>query len=80
MNKFYKFSTLSLLNMMKLHWTILFVVVLCIVGILFLVYQSMAFGKSMPEGALALLSSIVTGIIGYESGQGNQKNKEEVKE
>ncbi|HYD03428.1 MAG TPA: hypothetical protein VEC16_03965 [Alphaproteobacteria bacterium] len=57
---------------MKLHWTILSVLILCIVGVIFLMYQSMVYDKVIPEGGLALLSSIATGLIGYEAGKKNE--------
>ncbi len=65
--------------MLKIHWSSLVVLVICVIGVLFLLYQSMVSGKSIPEGGIAFFASIASWIIGYSAGSSGETKNEATK-
>ncbi len=45
-------------------------------GMIGLTVASMFLSKPIPEGGLALLASVASGLIGYEAGQKERGNNE----
>lgn len=56
--------------MKEIPKTTVFIISLCIIGLIFLSYLSMTTGKEIPSAIIAVFSSVLSGVIGYEVGKG----------
>lgn len=55
--------------MKKIHWSLLLILLLCIVIIGIIVVGTMFFNKPVPDSLLTAISSIIFALIGYSAGK-----------
>lgn len=58
--------------MKKLHWSALIIIVMCLLILGGLSYLSMINNVAVPSNLVAVLSSIISLLIGYSAGRSEQ--------
>lgn len=59
--------------MKRLHWTVFFIIIICVSILGILGYVGMVKDLEVPSFLVAALTSIASGLIGYSAGRSDEK-------
>ena len=60
------------ISMKKIHWSVLLIIIFCLAILGILGYIGMTTSQEIPSNIIAVLASVISGLIGYSAGKGEE--------